>query len=77
MTNESLSEWEQEHIHVLTSRQMGAWLGRRENRLLDEIKAEIENDWKQKNYTINLFSCELGRVMEIIDKYKVESEEEE
>lgn len=38
----TLNEWEQSNIEVLTSREMGEWLGRRENRLLDKIKAEIE-----------------------------------
>lgn len=71
MTNESLSEWEQEHIHMLTSRQMGAWLGRRENRLLDRIIAEIEQMPSELT--------EDGRrmirrfyVLQIIDKYKTE-----
>lgn len=71
MTNESLSEWEQEHIHMLTSRQMGAWLGRRENRLLDEIRAEIEQEYckiesdydKGRNIGLRIAT-------QIIDKYK-------
>lgn len=70
MRNESLSEWEQEHIHMLTSRQMGAWLGRRENRLLDEIKAEIERKCcitvgRENDPAITLYD-----VFKIIDGFK-------
>ena len=84
MTNESLSEWEQKHIHVLTSRQMGAWLGRRENRLLDKIRAEIEKAiWEDilpiRDETgeitdeIRIPLLDPDDVFEIIDKYKAES----
>jgi hypothetical protein len=38
----TLNEWEQKNIEVLTSREMGEWLSRRENRLLEQIRAEIE-----------------------------------
>jgi hypothetical protein len=38
----TLNEWEQINIEVLTSREMGEWLSRRENRLLEQIRAEIE-----------------------------------
>ena len=37
---------------------------------LDEIKAEIENDWQLKKYPSSPFSCGLRRAIEIIDKYK-------
>ena len=37
----TLNDWEQSNIEVLTSREMGEWLDRRENRLLDKIRAEI------------------------------------
>ena len=45
MTDKELTEWEhQSHvITVLTSREMGAWLGRRDSRLLQEIWQEITN----------------------------------
>lgn len=42
--------------------------------ILDEIRAEIENDWQFKKYPSSPFSCGLRRAIEIIDKYKVESE---
>lgn len=76
MIDKSLSEWEQKHIHVLTSRQMGAWLGRRENRLLDRIRAEIE----QMSSELTADGRRMIRrfnVLQIIDKYKVESEGKE
>ena len=39
----TLNEWEQRNIEVLTSREMGEWLSRRENRLLEQIRAEIND----------------------------------
>ena len=78
MTNKSLSEWEQEHINILTSKQMGAWLGRRENRLLDEIRAEIEEQKKERCCDDNdmfVYRMGLDDALYIIDKYKAESEE--
>ena len=46
MTDKELTEWEhQPHVlNVLISREMGAWLGRRDSRLLQEIRQEIENN---------------------------------
>ena len=41
---------------------------------LDKIRAEIENDWQLKKYPSSPFSCGLRRAIEIIDKYKAESE---
>lgn len=45
------------------------------DQLLDKIISEIENDWQLKNYPSNPFSCGLRRAIEIINKYKTESEE--
>ena len=66
----TLNEWEQEYIEVLTSRKMGEWLGRRENRLLDKIRAEIEQKCcitigRENDPAITLYD-----VFQIIDKYK-------
>lgn len=46
MTDIALTEWEhQPHVlDVLTSREMGAWLGRRDSRLLQKIRQEIESN---------------------------------
>jgi hypothetical protein len=38
-----LNKWEYENINVLTSLEMGAWLARRETRILTKIKEEVEN----------------------------------
>ena len=43
--------------------------------VLDKIRAEIENDWRLKKFPSSPFSCGLRRTIEIIDKYKAESEE--
>jgi hypothetical protein len=88
MTNTSLSKWEQDNIKILTSRQMGAWLGRRDNRLLDEISAEIENteivydkcpnyedDRTDEEKAADLFDMYKCVILQIIDKYKVEKED--
>ena len=45
--------------------------------VLDKIRAEIENDWQLKKYPNSPFSCGLRRAIEVIDKYKAESEETE
>lgn len=42
------------------------------NKVLDKIRAEIENDWQLKKYPSSPFSCGLRRAIEIIDKYKAE-----
>ena len=44
-------------------------------RKYQKIRAEIENDWQLKKYPSSPFSCGLRRAIEIIDKYKAESEE--
>ncbi len=73
----TLNEWEQSNIEVLTSREMGEWLGRRENRLLDKIRAEID---EQKNYRcfdddMCIYKAGLIDALEIIDKYRNEVSE--
>ena len=68
----TLNEWEQSNIEVLTSREMGEWLSRRENRLLERIQAEIE-----KVFCMSVVTNELRTPMEvkteilqIIEKYR-------
>ena len=46
-----------------------------ERAVLDKIRSEIENDWQLKKYPSSPFSCGLKRAVEIIDKYKAESED--
>ena len=45
--------------------------------ILDNIRAEIENDWQLEKYPSSPFACGLRRAIEIIDKYKAESEDKE
>ena len=44
------------------------------NEVLYKIRVEIENDWQLKKYPSSPFSCGLRRAIEIINKYKAESE---
>lgn len=79
MRDIALTEWEHQPyvLNVLTSREMGAWLGRRDSRLLQEIRQEIAdaklpNDdeiCKANNYGLNT-------ALVIIDKYIAERSEE-
>ena len=46
-------------------------------KVLDKIRAEIENDWQLKKYPSSPFSCGLKRAIEIIDKYKAEWRDKE
>lgn len=82
----TLNEWEQSNIEVLTSREMGEWLGRRENRLLDKIRDEIEQAKTIELKTGDIafkanadvvinpqyrnFTSGLNIALQIIDKYK-------
>lgn len=70
MTDKELTEWEhQPHVlNVLTSREMGGWLGRRDSRLLQEIRQEIDkhcSDNRDRNDGLYI-------AMKIIDKYRAE-----
>ena len=70
MTDKELTEWEhQPHvITVLTSREMGAWLGRRDNRLVQEIRQEIEVQKKGFPPSADYYKA-INRSLDIIDKY--------
>ena len=83
MTDKELIEWEhQPHvITVLTSREMGAWLGRRDSRILQEIRQEIEQSkhYKGKSgdsfidaHDVGLdkyFDLGIKKALKIIDKH--------
>lgn len=78
----TLNEWEQINIEVLTSREMGEWLVRRENRLLEQIRAEIEQEIIPRNsdqydHEAMWQNCGLRMALKVIDKYKSESEDKE
>ena len=70
----TLNEWEQSNIEVLTSREMGEWLGRRENRLLEQIRTEIErlHYHPKLDYIKNDDVVEMA--LDIIDKYMGDKE---
>jgi len=75
MTDITLTEWEhQPHVlNVLTSREMGEWLARRDSRILQAIRQEIidipipydDKDTLEHQYGEGLI---LDVVIEIIDK---------
>lgn len=80
-----LSSWEQKNIEILTSKEIGEWLERREKRMpvvpvsvIEGIKAEIENHCCFTIGTENDPAITLHDVFEIIDRhikeYKAESE---
>lgn len=65
----TLNEWEQNNIEVLTSREMGEWLSRRENRLLEQIRAEIA-DLDDADYDYEGYYKAVTDALNIIDKYR-------
>ncbi len=68
----TLNEWEQSNIEVLTSREMGEWLCRRENRLLEQISDEVNK--LKKVSEGNKVYVGINDVLDIIDKYKGDKE---
>lgn len=66
----TLNEWEQSNIEVLTSREMGEWLYRRENRLLDKIRAEIEHLHHHPKLDFIKNDDVVEMALEVIDKYR-------
>lgn len=72
MTEKELTDWEHRSdvIKVLTSYEMGAWLHRRDKRLLQEIRDEIS--------AILTNSYDEGgkeKALQLIDKYRKEQKE--
>lgn len=65
----TLNEWEQSNIEVLTSREMGEWLCRRENRLLEQIRDAIEREADYQDANVNADVAKgMYMAIEIIDK---------
>jgi len=66
-------------IEVLTSYGMGAWLHRRDkrviNEILDKIKAEIKREYKDEPE--HPYGQGLRRALQIIEKHRAESEDNE
>lgn len=76
----SLNEWEQDNIEVLISREMGEWLGRRENRLLNNIRAEIKTKydsipWRNNDYDDGWIEALEWVFDNVLDKHMAESED--
>lgn len=76
MSEEELTNWEHrpDVIRVLTSYEMGVWLHRRDKRLLQEIRAEIErkaNSGQWSEATI----YGMQKSIAIIDKYRGDKNE--
>lgn len=76
MIDIALTEWEhQPHVlNVLTSREMGAWLGRRDSRILQEIRQEIEIQKKGFPPSADYYKA-INRSLDIIDKHIKEIED--
>ena len=76
--DEMLNRWEHSEgvIEVLTSYPMGAWLHRRDGRVINEIlnkiRAEIDEE-KIKGFAARNGGLEIA--LNIIDKYRSESED--
>ena len=70
----TLNEWEQINIEVLTSREMGEWLGRRENRLLEQIRAEIEQLHHHPKLDFIKNDEVVEMALDIIDEHKGDKE---
>jgi hypothetical protein len=66
----TLNEWEQINIEVLTSREMGEWLSRRENRLLEQIRAEIERLHYHPKLDFIKNDEVVGMALDIIDRHR-------
>ena len=81
---EALNTWEHSRgvIEVLTSNPMGAWLHRRDKRVIDgtlnkikaEINAEMEKDYGYDIVTAQGIRSGCLSALSILDKYKAESE---
>lgn len=73
MTDKEITEWEHREniIKVLTSYEMGAWLHRRDCRLLTEIRQEIEAYKHQPPQYDDMFEYKSGidDALYIINKY--------
>jgi hypothetical protein len=63
-TATDLDKWEADHAEILTSKMMGAWLGRRDKRIEEEIKAAINEKCSKECRVI-----ELVEILEIIDRF--------
>lgn len=63
-TATDLDKWEADHADILTSKLMGEWLGKRDKRIEEEIRAAINEKCHKQGGPIDL-----GEVLAIIEKY--------
>lgn len=61
-TAADLDKWEADHADILTSKQMGEWLGRRDKRIEEGIKAAINERCHKQGGPIDL--CETLAIIE-------------
>ncbi len=59
-----LDKWEADHTDILTSKLMGAWLGRRDKRIEEEIKAAINEKCRKQGGPIDQ-----GEIVAIIERF--------
>ena len=63
-TATDLDKWEADHADILTSKLMGAWLGRRDKRIEEGIKAAINEKCRKQGGPIDL-----GEMLAIIEQF--------
>lgn len=63
-TATDLDEWEADHADILTSKMMGEWLGRRDKRIEEGIKAAINEKCRKECRVI-----ELVEILTIIERF--------
>lgn len=76
MSEKTLEKWERENISILTSKEMGAWLGRRDDRLLERIKADIEKKANSGQWS-EAVVYGMVKAIKIVEGYKAGREWEE
>lgn len=59
-----LDKWEADHADILTSKMMGAWLGRRDKRIDEEIRNAINERCRKQGGPIDL-----GETLAIIERF--------
>lgn len=63
-TATDLEKWEADHADILTSKMMGAWLGRRDKRIEEEIRSAINEKCRKQGGPIDL-----GEMLAIIEQF--------
>lgn len=63
-TATDLDKWEADHADILTSKMMGEWLGRRDKRIEEKIKAAINEKCRKECRVI-----ELVEILAIIESF--------